>query len=332
MASKKDVKECTLIMQKLLNVMRTNIELTEFLIKFLKNFRKCENRELMSDAINVLFTEDCFFTKDNLSLFKRKIKEIVPPKCMQGKELDLKNLYNEMFIGSGGFSVVFLCEYINDNKKTKVAVKKLDTFLINSEDMMTEVYIMCKLSHPNLLPIIGYNLKGYVIITPFMKYGQLFEVCQLTHSNKQLYKYLIDVIDGLAYLHDNKYIHRDLTVRNVLVDDKKNCKIGDFGLVVKVGKKGMFYSERHIYAYHLAPETSKTQIFSLFSDVFSLGVLIWEVMSCPNILFLPDLEYPEKTERCPEALFDVIQKSLASNPKDRPALKQIKDCVETLLK
>lgn len=76
---------------------------------------------------------------------------------------------------------MFLCEYIKDNKKTKVAVKKLDTFLINSEDMMTEVYIMCKLSHPNLLPIIGYNLKVYVIITPFMKYGQLFKVCQVTY-------------------------------------------------------------------------------------------------------------------------------------------------------
>jgi len=137
--------------------------------------------------------------------------------------------------------------------------------------------------HPNVVSLLGVctEKNHYAIITEFLGGGSLDT---LLYSNSQLLIYealhiLLDVAMGMAHIHTENVVHRDLAARNVLLTTERPCraKIADFGLAQFQRGEGITSFSGAVR--WMAPESLKFQTFSIYSDAWSFGILIYECMA-----------------------------------------------------
>ena len=145
---------------------------------------------------------------------------------------------------------------------------------------------MTDFTHENVLQLIGVSLKDngeVLVITPYMEKGNLLayireETNVLTML--QLLNFGLDVAKGMEYLCNQRIVHRDLAARNCLLDDNLVVKVADFGLSRDVYQSDYYVPEKAMCDLPfkwMAPECIKRQKQSYKSDVWSFGVLLWEV-------------------------------------------------------
>lgn len=91
-------------------------------------------------------------------------------------------------------------------------------------------------------------------------------------------KLAIDVARGMYYLHQRQIIHRDLKTANLLLDENNNVKIGDFGVARIMEQTGCMTAETGTYRW-MAPEVIEHRPYDCKADVFSFGVLLWEMLT-----------------------------------------------------
>lgn len=106
-------------------------------------------------------------------------------------------------MGCGGFSTVHLGTLKNDSQNTKIAVKITESSL---NEFMLEISAMCKLSHQNILPILGYNLENKIILTEYMENGSLHDVCCFKVFTWNINTYWL-------FLYSNYYLLHLITFR-----------------------------------------------------------------------------------------------------------------------
>ena len=190
-------------------------------------------------------------------------------------------------IGEGSFGEVYKGEW----EGTTVAIKKLRAGKMPDRilsEFKNEAFIMAKYRHPNIVQLYGICLtQPYSMIMEFLVNGSLF---YYLHGDKVLgwqrkYKIAKDVAAGLSFLHKRNVIHRDIKSLNVFLDQELNAKIGDYGLA-----KIKTYSDNTTAAVGVkknvgtiswkAPELfKKGGVCSSASDVYSYGMLLWEIAS-----------------------------------------------------
>ncbi|KAK8578806.1 hypothetical protein V6N12_069150 [Hibiscus sabdariffa] len=153
-------------------------------------------------------------------------------------------------------------------------------------DYKKEIDIMRKLRHPNVLLFVGavYSQEQLAIVTEFLPRGSLFKAL---HKNNQALdvkrrmRMALDVARGMNYLHHRNppIVHRDLKSSNLLVDRNWNVKVGDFGL--SRWKNGTFLTTKSGRGtpQWMAPEVLRNEPSNEKSDVFSFGVILWELMT-----------------------------------------------------
>lgn len=146
-------------------------------------------------------------------------------------------------LGEGAFGRVYLG--FNTDTGIQVAVKEMklnDLKNMNktANTLRKEIKLMQQLKHPNIVQYYGtiliQNSKGLQIIMEYMSGKSVAHVLKLYGKLKEnvVKKYLRDIIDGLIYLHENHVIHRDIKGANILLNEKGNAKLGDFGCSTQV--------------------------------------------------------------------------------------------------
>ncbi|XP_050252864.1 G-type lectin S-receptor-like serine/threonine-protein kinase At4g27290 isoform X1 [Quercus robur] len=195
-------------------------------------------------------------------------------------------------IGAGGFGPVYKGHLCNGQD---IAVKRLSK---NSrqglEEFKNEVVLIAKLQHKNLVKLLGYCVQGEekMLIYEYMPNKSLD--CFIFEQNDTLlawpkrFDIIIGIVRGLLYLHQDsrlQVIHRDLKASNILLDINLNPKISDFGLArTFVGDESEVKTDRVVGTYgYMSPEYAVDGRFSVKSDVFSMGVLMLEIVSAMKI-------------------------------------------------
>ncbi|XP_006658656.2 cysteine-rich receptor-like protein kinase 10 [Oryza brachyantha] len=192
-------------------------------------------------------------------------------------------------LGEGGFGAVYK-GVLPEGRE--IAVKRLSQHSTQGiEELKTELVLVAKLRHKNLVSLVGVCLEGdeKLLVYEFMPNKSLDTVLFDSERSKDLdwvkrLKIVSGVARGLQYLHEDsqlRVVHRDLKASNVLLDLDYNPKISDFGLAKLFGWDQTQDVTSHIagtYGY-MAPEYAMRGQYSVKSDAFSFGVLILEIVT-----------------------------------------------------
>ncbi|NWQ70733.1 TESK1 kinase, partial [Neopipo cinnamomea] len=253
-------------------------------------------------------------------------------------------------IGAGFFSEVFK---VRHRQSGQIMVLKMNKLTSNRGNMLREVQLMNRLSHPNILRFMGVCVhQGQLhALTEYINGGNLEQLLDspvpLSWSTRV--KLALDIACGLRYLHSKGIFHRDLTSKNCLVRCEANgytAVVGDFGLAEKIPTYSEG-SEKEPLAvvgspYWMAPEVLRGEIYNEKADVFAYGIIL-----CETIARVPaDPDYLPRTEDfgldvttfrtmvgidCPAAFLQLAFHCCSMEPTSRPSFLEITQCLESIL-
>ncbi|XP_063059513.1 ephrin type-B receptor 4a isoform X2 [Engraulis encrasicolus] len=208
------------------------------------------------------------------------------------KEIDVSFVKIEEVIGAGEFGEVCRGRLrIPGKKENYVAIKTLKGGYTDKQrrDFLAEASIMGQFQHPNIIHLEGIITSScpVMIITEFMENGALDSFLRLNDGQFtpiQLVGMLRGIASGMKYLSEMSYVHRDLAARNILVNSNLVCKVSDFGLsrFLQENSSDPTYTSSlggKIPIRWTAPEAIAFRKFTSASDVWSYGIVMWEVMS-----------------------------------------------------
>ncbi|XP_019518576.1 PREDICTED: receptor-interacting serine/threonine-protein kinase 3 isoform X1 [Hipposideros armiger] len=263
--------------------------------------------------------------------------------------LSVEDLTNLKYIGEGGFGTVFRAEH--RTWCIPVAVK-----IVNSKEISREVKVMASLRNQHVLPLLGVieklewdNLSGPALVTSFMVNGSLAGLLQPQCPRPWCFlcRLLQELVLGMCYLHSLNpvLLHRDLKPSNVLLDEDLRIKLADFGLSTFLGgsksraESGMSGGTLAYLAPELLADVNRKA--SKASDVYSFGILMWEVLTGKEAEIVPQTslmqkavgerqnrpqltELPQPSPETPglEGLMKLMQHCWRNEPKDRPSFQE----------
>ncbi|KAJ7993428.1 hypothetical protein DPEC_G00272330 [Dallia pectoralis] len=208
------------------------------------------------------------------------------------KEIDISCVKIEEVIGAGEFGEVCRGRLkLPGRREIIVAIKTLKVGYTDRQrrDFLSEASIMGQFDHPNIIRLEGVVTKSrpVMIVTEFMENGALDSFLRLNDGQFtviQLVGMLRGIAAGMKYLSDMNYVHRDLAARNILVNSNLVCKVSDFGLsrFLEDDATDPTYTSSlggKIPIRWTAPEAIAYRKFTSASDVWSYGIVMWEVMS-----------------------------------------------------
>ncbi|XP_063091102.1 proto-oncogene tyrosine-protein kinase ROS isoform X3 [Cavia porcellus] len=273
-----------------------------------------------------------------------------------------------VLLGSGAFGEVYEGTAVDilgvGSGEIKVAVKTLKKGSTDQEkiEFLKEAHLMSKFDHPNILKQLGVCLlnEPQYLILELMEGGDLLTYLRKARMTTfhgplltlaDLVDLCVDVSKGCVYLEQMHFIHRDLAARNCLVSVKdytspsRVVKIGDFGLARDIYKND-YYRKRGeglLPVRWMAPESLMDGIFTTQSDVWSFGILVWEILTLghqpyPAHSNLDVLNYVqaggrlEPPRNCPDDLWNLMAQCWAQEPIQRPTFHEIQDQLQLFRK
>uniref|UniRef100_A0A453T8K9 Protein kinase domain-containing protein n=2 Tax=Aegilops tauschii subsp. strangulata TaxID=200361 RepID=A0A453T8K9_AEGTS len=192
-------------------------------------------------------------------------------------------------LGEGGFGAVYKGT-LPDGEE--IAVKRMSNSSTQGvEELKNELALVAKLSHKNLVRLIGVCLEQQerLLVYEFVPNRSLDLILFDAAKREQLdwtkrYKIIDGIARGLQYLHEDsqlKVVHRDLKASNILLDMKTSPKISDFGLAKIFGRDQTQGVTNRVVGTHgyMAPEYMMRGNYSVKSDAFSFGVMVLEIVT-----------------------------------------------------
>ncbi|NXT26009.1 TESK1 kinase, partial [Syrrhaptes paradoxus] len=253
-------------------------------------------------------------------------------------------------IGAGFFSEVFK---VRHRQSGQIMVLKMNKLTSNRGNMLREVQLMNRLSHPNILRFMGVCVhQGQLhALTEYINGGNLEQLLDspVLLSWSVRVKLALDIAHGLRYLHSKGIFHRDLTSKNCLVRCEANgytAVVGDFGLAEKIPTYSEGTEKEPLAVvgspYWMAPEVLRGEIYNEKADVFAYGIIL-----CETIARIPaDPDYLPRTEDfgldvatfrtmvgidCPAAFLQLAFHCCSMEPTSRPSFLEITQCLEGIL-
>uniref|UniRef100_A0A3Q2PYG2 receptor protein-tyrosine kinase n=1 Tax=Fundulus heteroclitus TaxID=8078 RepID=A0A3Q2PYG2_FUNHE len=279
------------------------------------------------------------------------------------KEIDVSSIHIERVIGIGEFGEVCSGRLRAQGKREiYVAIKSLKAGYSDKQrrDFLSEASIMGQFDHPNIIRLEGVvtRCKPLMIITEYMENGSL-DAFLRKHDGQftviQLVGMLRGIASGMKYLSDMSYVHRDLAARNILVNSNLVCKVSDFGLSrVLEDDPEAAYTTREATGSYLspggkipirwtAPEAISYRKFTTASDVWSYGIVMWEVvaygerpywdMNNQDVIKAIEEGYrlPAPMD-CPVVLHQLMLDCWERERADRPSFSQILNMLDKLIR
>uniref|UniRef100_A0A3Q2XKT4 receptor protein-tyrosine kinase n=1 Tax=Hippocampus comes TaxID=109280 RepID=A0A3Q2XKT4_HIPCM len=270
------------------------------------------------------------------------------------QEIDVSFISIERIIGAGEFGEV--CSgplRLPGKREMQVAIKTLKAGYTEHQrrDFLWEASIMGQFNHPNIIHLEGVVTKSkpVMIITEYMENGSLDTFLKKNDGQFtviQLVGMLRGIASGMRYLADMGYVHRDLAARNILVNSNLVCKVSDFGLSrVLEDDPEAAYTTRggKIPIRWTAPEAIAYRKFTSASDVWSYGIVMWEVMSYGERPYWEMsnqdvIKAVEESYRlpgpmdCPEALYHLMMDCWQRERSNRPKFDEIVCLLDKLIR
>uniref|UniRef100_A0A4W4E7I8 Ephrin type-B receptor 3 n=1 Tax=Electrophorus electricus TaxID=8005 RepID=A0A4W4E7I8_ELEEL len=272
------------------------------------------------------------------------------------KEIDISCVKIEEVIGAGEFGEVCRGRLkLPGRREIIVAIKTLKVGYTERQrrDFLSEASIMGQFDHPNIIRLEGVVTKSrpVMIVTEFMENGALDSFLRLNDGQFtviQLVGMLRGIAAGMKYLSDMNYVHRDLAARNILVNSNLVCKVSDFGLsrFLEDDPSDPTYTSSlggKIPIRWTAPEAIAYRKFTSASDVWSYGIVMWEVMSYgerpywdmsnQDVINAVEQDYrlPPPMD-CPTALHQLMLDCWVKERNLRPKFSQIVNTLDKLIR
>ncbi|XP_015508206.1 angiopoietin-1 receptor isoform X2 [Parus major] len=259
-------------------------------------------------------------------------------------------------IGEGNFGQVLKARIKKDGLRMDAAIKRMKEYASKDDhrDFAGELEVLCKLGHhPNIINLLGAcEHRGYLYLAiEYAPHGNLLDFLRKsrvletdpafaianstasTLSSQQLLHFAADVARGMDYLSQKQFIHRDLAARNILVGENYVAKIADFGL----SRGQEVYVKKtmgRLPVRWMAIESLNYSVYTTNSDVWSYGVLLWEIvslggtpycgMTCAELYEkLPQGYRLEKPLNCDDEVYDLMRQCWKEKPYERPSFAQI---------
>lgn len=285
-----------------------------------------------------------FYSNNQNGLCCRLVSPCPKPKPSfwphRGDEIQRSCLKLMGKIGNGCFGEVYYGFY---RDTYQVAIKTLKQGTMSPQAFLEEAIIMRKCRHSNLVPLYGVcsQEEPLLIITEYMSNGSLLEYLRNNPEGKRLkLPELMDMASqiayGMAYLEQVKLIHRDLAARNILVGENRIVKVADFGLARVI--EDSEYTARQGAKFPIkwtAPEAAMYGKFSIKSDVWSYGILLYELVTYGSIPYasMPNKEVVEQIQRgyrlpkptkpldCPDEVYRKMRDCWHADPDKRPTFE-----------
>ncbi|XP_044129609.1 serine/threonine-protein kinase A-Raf-like [Bufo gargarizans] len=282
---------------------------------------------------------------------KKKVKQLGYQDFNYYWEVDSSEVMLLKRIGTGSFGTVYKGKWHGD-----VAVKILKVINPTAEQIQafkSEMQVLRKTRHVNILLFMGYMTKPYAIITQWCEWSSLYRLLHVIETRFDVFQ-LIDIArqtaQGMDYLHAKNIIHRDLKSNNVFLHEGLTVKIGDFGLAtVKTRWSGSQQVKQPSGSIlWMAPEVLMMQEnspYSFQSDVYAYGVVLYELMAGllpyaninnrDQIIFMVGHGYlsPDLTQvsnASPKAMKRLLANCLKFKREERPLFPQILSSIELL--
>lgn len=234
------------------------------------------------------------------------------------------------------FSSVYIAHHVYLGKK--ILLKTLNTQEIPDstwlERFKREAKILARLDHPNIIKILdfGSHAEQFYISFEYFESDNLRTYIRKTHpTTKQKYDIFMQISSGLATAHKTNVIHRDIKPENILINNAEKVKIADFGLAISTDEKLLTQKSSIIGTpAYMSPEQIKGDELTIQSDLFSLGIVGFEIFSGKNPFVGEDINQTinnilnlkwDKLESylkgIPSDMIIVLQKLLNPDPRDR---------------
>ena len=248
-------------------------------------------------------------------------------------------------LGEGSFGRAYLCENLNNNSQCVIKQIPLDNLdEEEKKDTFNEVLILKKVNHSNIIKFLDVfksskPINTLNIVTEYADDGDLSQKIEklrqkkLPFTEKEILNYLTQLCLALNHIHKKKIIHRDLKSGNIFLTKSGLVKLGDFG--ISKGFKNTWEKARTKVGtpYYLSPEIINSKPYDAKSDIWALGVLIYEMMTFKmpfNATSLPALSlkilrgiYQPPPSYYSKDLINLVKLCLNLEPKKRPTAEKI---------
>ncbi|XP_008266030.2 ephrin type-A receptor 5 isoform X9 [Oryctolagus cuniculus] len=270
------------------------------------------------------------------------------------KEIEASCITIERVIGAGEFGEVCSGRLkLPGKRELPVAIKTLKVGYTEKQrrDFLGEASIMGQFDHPNIIHLEGVVTKSkpVMIVTEYMENGSLDTFLKKNDGQFtviQLVGMLRGIAAGVKYLSDMGYVHRDLAARNILINSNLVCKVSDFGLSrVLEDDPEAAYTTRggKIPIRWTAPEAIAFRKFTSASDVWSYGIVMWEVVSYGERPYweMTNQDVIKAVEEgyrlpspmdCPAALYQLMLDCWQKDRNSRPKFDEIVNMLDKLIR
>ncbi|XP_054726733.1 insulin-like receptor [Anastrepha obliqua] len=267
-------------------------------------------------------------------------------------------------LGQGSFGMVYegILKGSNDSTEdTPCAIKTVNENATDREriNFLSEASVMKQFDTHHVVRLLGVCSVGQpaLVVMELMKFGDLKSYLRAHRPDSiqgdelpfryreagvqapplsRVFQMAIEIADGMAYLSAKKFVHRDLAARNCMVGADLTVKIGDFGMTRDVyetdyyrkGDKGL------LPVRWMPPESLRDGIYSTASDVFSYGVVLWEIVTLASqpypgysndqvLRFVIEGGVMERPDNCPDKIYEIMQQCWEHRPSKRPSFFKI---------